>query len=366
MIDAPGLEIIDLGVLGYDECLQVQHAMVRERIADEIPDRLLLVTHPSVITIGKSGGSPDVLVPVDELERRGTRVVETDRGGKTTWHGPGQLVAYPVLRLKSRDVHAYVRDLLHVVRSVLEDYELKGELRPGSPGVWVEGRKIASIGISVRKWVTYHGVALNVSPELSDFDLIVPCGARGQAMTSIERELGRQVDLDEVKRRFTAHFERIFGARTSAQSRHPDWLRVPERRASAAAAKIATIIADLKLGTVCQSARCPNIGECFGRGTATFLILGRSCTRSCGFCAVEHGHPGPRTPRSQRVAAAVKEASISHAVITSVTRDDLEDGGARQFAETILAIRRSAAGRRSRCSFRTSRVTRGRSTPSAT
>jgi lipoyl synthase len=213
MTDARRLEIIDLGVLGYDECLALQLATVRQRIADEIPDRLLLVTHPSVITIGKSGGAPDVLVPVDELERRGTRVVGTDRGGKTTWHGPGQLVAYPILKLGSRDVHSYVRDLLGVVRAVLEDYELSGQLRPGSPGVWVEGRKIASIGISLRKWVTYHGVALNVSPELSDFALIVPCGAPGQAMTSMERELGRQVALDEVKRRFTGHFELLFGSR---------------------------------------------------------------------------------------------------------------------------------------------------------
>lgn len=217
MSDAPGLEVIDLGVLAYEESLQVQHAMLRERIADEIPDRLLLVTHPSVITIGKSGGSPDVLVPVDELARRGIRVVGTDRGGKTTWHGPGQLVAYPVLKLGNRDVHSHVRDLLNVVRAVLEDYGLEGELRPGSPGVWVGGRKIASIGISVRKWVTYHGVALNVSPELSDFDLIVPCGAPGQAITSIERELGRRVDLDEVKRRFTGHFERVFGGESPSR-----------------------------------------------------------------------------------------------------------------------------------------------------
>ena len=344
MSGAAGLEIVDLGTLGYDECLRLQHAVVQERIADAIPDRLLLVTHPSVITVGKSGASLDVLAPADELARRGIGVVETDRGGKTTWHGPGQLVAYPIVKLTSRDVHAYVRDLLHVVLGVLAEYGLEGELRAGQPGVWVAGRKIASLGVSVRKWVTYHGVALNVAPALSDFDLIVPCGVPGQAMTSMERELGRPVDPGEVRRRFTRRFEVVFGYRASGRSRHPEWLRVPGPRAKETAAEVATLVADLRLETVCHSARCPNLGECFGNGTATFLILGPRCSRSCAFCAVEHGRPAPLDPSEpERVATAVKELSIAHAVITSVTRDDLEDGGAGHFAETIRAIRRSSA-----------------------
>src|SRR6185369_15417139 len=196
--DPPYLEVIDLGLLDYDDCLNLQQNMVPDRIADKIPDRLLLVSHPCVISIGKSGGVNDLLVAPEELHKRDIRVVEADRGGKTTFHGPGQLVVYPVLKLKERDIHSYVRDLLQVVLSVLEEYGVIGELRPGSPGVWVGERKIASIGISVRKWVAYHGIALNVSPELSNFDLIVPCGAPGQPVTSMERELGRPLNLNEV------------------------------------------------------------------------------------------------------------------------------------------------------------------------
>lgn len=337
---ATDLEILDLGLLGYDECLNMQHDMVRDRIADSIPDRLLLVSHPAVITLGKSAGSHDLMISPEELQKREISVVGTDRGGKTTFHGPGQLVAYPVVKLKSRDIHAYIHDLLQVIFSVLEEYGLKGELRPGNPGVWVEGKKIASIGVSVRKWVAYHGVALNVSTELSGFSLIIPCGSPGQAVTSMVKETGKELALNEVMERFCHHFKATFGYRIDGESRYPDWLRVPEPRRKEAA-EMHAFIGEMKLETVCQSAKCPNIGECFDRGTATFMILGRYCTRSCRFCAVEHGDPVPPDPSEpERVAAAVKRLSLAHAVITSVTRDDLEDGGARQFAETIHAVRR--------------------------
>ena len=123
--DPPDLEVVDLGLLDYDNCLNLQQDMVQDRIADKIPDRLLLVSHPSVISIGKSGGANDLLVSPEELHKRDIRVVETDRGGKTTFHGPGQLVVYPVLKLKDRDIHSYVRDLLQVVLSVLEEYGMK-------------------------------------------------------------------------------------------------------------------------------------------------------------------------------------------------------------------------------------------------
>ncbi len=341
--DHSDLEVVDLGLLDYDNCLNLQQDMVLERIADKIPDRLLLVSHPSVISIGKSGGANDLLVSSEELHKRDIRVVETDRGGKTTFHGPGQLVVYPVLKLKDRDIHSYVRDLLQVVLSVLEEYGVKGELRPGTPGVWVGERKIASIGISVRKWVAYHGIALNVSPELSNFDLFVPCGTPGQPVTSMERELGRPLNLHEVGERFTKHFKAAFGYRTKEASRYPDWLRVRDPGGKAASAQVEKLMGDLKLETVCQSARCPNIGECFSRGTATFLILGRYCTRNCRFCAVEHGNPDLPDPlEPERVASAVRSLSLTHAVITSVTRDDLADGGARHYAETIVAIRHAS------------------------
>ncbi len=338
------VEVVDLGLMDYVDCLNLQQDMVRERIADQIPDRLLLVSHPPVISIGKSGGSHDLLGSRDELQERGIRVAETDRGGKTTFHGPGQLVAYPVIKLKDRDVHAYVQSLLQIVVAVLEEYGVKGELRPATPGVWVEGRKIASIGISVRKWVAYHGISLNVAPDLSNFDLIIPCGERGQPVTSMERELGRRLNLNEVGECFTGHFKAAFGYLPDERSRFPEWLRVPGPRHHDGVAEMQTLTSELRLETVCQSARCPTLGECFSRGTATFLLLGKYCTRNCRFCAVEYGVPLPPDPSEpERVASAVRSLSLTHAVLTSVTRDDLADGGARHYAGTIRAIRESSA-----------------------
>ena len=217
--DSHDLEIIDLGVVGYDACKNLQLEMVQERLAEKIPDRLLFVSHPPVITTGKRSGAQDLLSTPEELLKREIHIVGTDRGGKTTFHGPGQLVAYPILMLKKRDIHAYVHNLLHVLLFALGDYGLNGELRRGNPGVWIEGRKIASLGIAVKKWVTYHGIALNVSPQLSNFDLIVPCGDPTQAMTSMEKELGRSLDMNDVEERFTHHFRAAFGYRATEKSR---------------------------------------------------------------------------------------------------------------------------------------------------
>ncbi len=338
------LQVLDWGLLPYGEALKLQEALVSERLAEISPDRLVVVEHPPVITIGRSGSSKDLRESEAVLNSRGALVFLVDRGGMATFHGPGQLVAYPILKLKIKDLHLYLKMLLDTVAAVLRDYGLNPGFRKGRPGVWAGPAKIASVGISARKWVTYHGIALNVNTDLNWFDTINPCGNPEEKITSMSRELGRPLDLGEVKERFIETFCRVFGypARPEVCRRpkeRPSWLVLPAPNIEALD-RMRAVLAGLHLGTVCESANCPNLGECFGRGTATFMILGGTCTRRCRFCAVEKGVPGPvEKDEPERVARAVHLLRLKHAVITSVTRDDLPDGGAGHFVRTLETIR---------------------------
>ena len=188
------LIIQDLGRRGYGEVLELQRALCRQRIAGEIDeDILLLVEHDPVVTLGRGTRTESLPLPRPELERRGVEVFEVERGGDVTFHGPGQLVGYPVLdlRLHREDLHWYLRRLEAGLIGGLGRLGVAAVPNPGLTGVWTRGRKIASIGIHVKQWVTFHGFALNVSTELSYFDLIVPCGIRDVIMTSVAAELGR-------------------------------------------------------------------------------------------------------------------------------------------------------------------------------
>ena len=340
------LQIIDWGLLSYGKAYRRQKKMVAERIADKCPDRLVFVEHQPVVTIGRSGSLQDLCVQPEALRRKKIDLHRVDRGGKATFHGPGQLVAYPILRLGEKVLHAFLKRLLDTIASVLRSYELIPEFKKGHPGVWVGGSKIASVGIAVQKWVTYHGAALNISADPNWFNFIVPCGQPDEKITSIENEIGNRVNPSEAKKRFIQSFCRIFGYELSSENfddsnRHPPWLVRPAPDATAVD-RMETSLRDLHLATVCQSAHCPNLGECFGRGTATFMILGTHCTRRCRFCAVDKGIPGPVDENEPvRVAQAVQLLRLNHAVVTSVTRDDLPDGGAAQFVQTIRQIRKT-------------------------
>jgi len=343
------LQVIDWGLLAYDEAMKLQEALVSERIAELSPDRLVLVEHPPVVTIGRSGSSKDLRESEEVIKGKGAMVFRVDRGGMATFHGPGQLVVYPIIKLKTKDLHLYLQMLLDAVAAVLRSYGLNPEFRKRKPGVWTGSGKIASVGISVRKWVTYHGIALNVNTDLDWFGSINPCGDPHAKVTSMERELGRSLDAAEVKDRFIDIFCRVFGYPMPSEVRQrpmerPPWLVLPAP-CNEAVERVESELARLKLTTVCQNANCPNLGECFGRGTATFMILGRACTRKCRFCAVEKGVPEEVDHgEPERVALAVQLLGLKHSVITSVTRDDLPDGGAGHFAKTIEMIRRYCPG----------------------
>ncbi len=340
----------------------------------------------------------------------GADLVATDRGGDVTYHGPGQLVAYPILSVPGKrgggmaDTVAYVRSVEQLVIDVLGDLGLPdvGRLHD-YPGVWVAPtsaapRKIAAIGVKLTRGRSMHGVALNVAPDLAMFGHIVPCGIEGKAVTSLAAEgidlpMARVVDAmvaraverwgrgpaGEPRRRTEARVitgaaapgsgpgeaspaEGALAGTTAARAvrlaqaevtgglaisqRKPDWLRA-ELRTGEGFLTLKRTMRDLGLVTVCEEAGCPNIFECWADGTATFMINGERCTRACGFCLVDTSKPFPLDPEEPaRVAEAVARMDLRFAVVTAVARDDLPDGGAAAFAETIAAIRSRTPGTR--------------------
>ena len=187
----PPIRVIDLGRRRYGEVLELQRSLCRQRLAGELTENLLLlVEHEPVVTLGRGTKPSSVPIPKAALEARGLEVFEVERGGDVTIHAPGQLVGYPILHLSEwrQDLHWYLRQIEEVLIRSLAAQQIPAERNPGKTGVWTRGRKIASIGIHVKQWVTLHGFALNVTTDVSLFDLIVPCGIPGVTMTSIVRE----------------------------------------------------------------------------------------------------------------------------------------------------------------------------------
>jgi lipoic acid synthetase len=387
-----------LGRVAYDDALALQRGLAATRAGDH----LLLLEHPHVYTLGVRADLGHVLVPPASV---GAQVVRTDRGGEVTYHGPGQLVGYPVVTVPGRrggglaDTRAYVRSLEQLVIDVLADLGLPGAGRDERhPGVWVDGAKICAVGVRLARGRSTHGFALNVDPDLSMFDHIVPCGIRGGAVTSLaahgvratmydvvgavarragERWAGGDVERQDVAwpvagadpstlratpapddrsdrsaRRHAGTPVRL-GRRLAAAGvtdglavaePKPAWLRAPARMGPEYLG-LRRRMRGLSLTTVCEEAGCPNIYECWADGTATFMINGARCTRACGFCLVDTRHPlPPDADEPERVAEAVAGMGLAHAVVTAVARDDLPDGGAAGFAETVRAIRRRVPG----------------------
>jgi lipoyl(octanoyl) transferase len=208
------LTVRRLGRVPYGRGLEIQERLVAERQKGAIPDQLLLLEHPPVFTLGRNARTENVLFPAELLRERGFDVHETGRGGDVTYHGPGQVVGYPILDLSPdrRDVHRYVRDLEEVMIRTCAGYGIEAGRIQGLTGTWVGREKIGAIGVRIARWVTSHGFAFNVTTDLSAFQLIVPCGIRDKGVTSLERLLGRKVPLDEAMDRLAASFAEVFGA----------------------------------------------------------------------------------------------------------------------------------------------------------
>lgn len=199
--------------MAYDEALALQRALVDQRKAGRIPDVLLLVEHPAVLTVGVrgDGGRAHIVATPDDLARRGIEVHETGRGGDVTYHGPGQIVGYPIIDLTPDrcDVHRYVRDLEEVLIRTAADFGVCGTRVPGLTGVWVGHEKLAAIGVRISRWVTSHGFALNVTTNLEDFHLIVPCGIHDRGVTSLAR-LGAAATFAAVEDSIVERFCEVF------------------------------------------------------------------------------------------------------------------------------------------------------------
>ena len=210
----PAIEVRRLpGLVPYAEAWDLQRELVKLRKRDEIPDTLLLLEHPPVFTVGRAARDASNLGAGEAyLRSLGAEVFWSDRGGDATFHGPGQLVGYPILRLRDRDTHGYLRRLEGVVIGALGDYGLEGWHHPEYTGVWVGERKISAIGVKFSSgWITSHGFALNVSTDLSWFDRITPCGIREYGVTSLVRELGREVPMADVEQKVVERFREKFG-----------------------------------------------------------------------------------------------------------------------------------------------------------
>ena len=207
------LSVLRAGLVPYGEGLRLQQDLVARVRSGEVPDTLILLEHPHVITLGSSSDRAHVLLTDAEREARGVELHEVGRGGSVTYHGPGQLVAYPIIDLKPdrKDLHAYLRDLEDVLIRVAAAFGVEAGRRGGLTGAWTDRGKLAAIGVRVSsQWIASHGAALNVSPDLGFFDSIVPCGLPGEAVTSLERELGVGLDFEEVSRTLTQHFADVF------------------------------------------------------------------------------------------------------------------------------------------------------------
>ncbi len=206
------LQVMDLGLRGFGETLERQEDLVRLRLLGAIPDTLILVEHPPVVTLGRAKQRGNVLFDEQALLARGIEFFEITRGGDATYHAPGQLVGYPIfdLRQHGRDVLLFCRRMEAALTAALADYGISAAAIPGKAGVWVDERKIASLGISVRRWVTFHGFALNVNTDLTGFELIRPCGEDPGVMTSMAVLLGRPVSMAEVRRTVASRFAETF------------------------------------------------------------------------------------------------------------------------------------------------------------
>ena len=211
--DPRSIQVRLLGRIPYQEALTVQERLVRNRRDGLIPDQLLILEHPHVITLGSSSQEENLLLSPEERKAKGIELFEVGRGGDVTYHGPGQLVGYPILNLKPdrKDLHRYLRDLEEVLILLLSHFGIASGREEGLTGVWVPQGKLAAIGVRISSgWITSHGFALNVDPDLDFFSSIIPCGIQDRSVTSMASILGRPLSLDEVTSELVRSFERVF------------------------------------------------------------------------------------------------------------------------------------------------------------
>ncbi|MGO8735625.1 MAG: lipoyl(octanoyl) transferase LipB [Terriglobia bacterium] len=222
----------NLGVVDFVDGLRQQRERVAARKSGVIPDTLLLLEHPHVYTLGRNAKTENLLISVEQLAARGAQVFEIDRGGDVTYHGPGQLVGYPILDLAKhqRDIAWYMRSLEEVLLEVAGDYGIQAGRLAGAPGVWVGNNKLAAMGVHISRWVTSHGFAFNVNTDLRYFDWIVACGLHDKGVTSLQKLVGRPVEMEEVAGSVVRHFGRVFAMEMVEQVESRQWNTIRHAR----------------------------------------------------------------------------------------------------------------------------------------
>ncbi len=205
-------KVIDLGRISYEKAYDIQLQYFEKRLSGEVPDTLFLLEHDPVITLGKGGDSTHLLLNEEMLKEKGIEFYRTTRGGDITYHGPGQLVGYPIFDLRNhgKKVSETVRKYEEALIRALTEFGIKAGILEGFPGVWIGNRKIAALGLAIRRWITFHGFALNVNNDLTPFSYIVPCGLQGKGVTSMKEELGYEVNMKDVKNMVTKKFGEVF------------------------------------------------------------------------------------------------------------------------------------------------------------
>lgn len=203
---------IDAGIIDYQEAWDLQKKILELRYQNKIPDVLLLLEHPNTYTLGKVADKKNLLSDPDFLKENNISVYEIDRGGDITFHGPGQIVGYPIINLVNwkRDAHEYLRGLEEVIIRTCDEFGLKSKRNPKYTGVWIDDRKIAAIGIKISRWITMHGFAFNINTDLSLFNGIIPCGIKEKSVTSLSKELNVEVEIKIVKEKLLNHFKQFF------------------------------------------------------------------------------------------------------------------------------------------------------------
>jgi len=388
-VSQPLVRVRWLGRLPYREAWDLQKAFWEGRATGRSQDDyLLLLEHPHTYTVGRNGDGSNLLIPEEELAAIGAELHHVDRGGDITYHGPGQLVGYPIFEVprlpNGFDMVGHVRRIEAVLIAALADLGIEAWAEDGFTGVWTEQGKVAAIGVRVARGVSMHGFAINVDPNLDYFNRIVPCGIVDRSVTSVSEILGRTVSIEEIVDVLLPHVVSTFGQSEAevqlgafargagrepfavdqmvaegvfsgsssgdvpiaingllpGEPRRPEWMRIKADISSDGYRDIRRLMRSKELNTVCEEAGCPNIYECWASGTGTLMLLGEKCTRACAFCDVQTGKPGEvDSDEPQRAAEAVAAMELRHAVLTSVNRDDLDDGGSSIFAETIERIR---------------------------
>jgi lipoic acid synthetase len=386
---SPRLRVRWLGRVEYDEAWDLQRAIWEGRTGGRTADDyLLLLEHPHTYTVGRNGDGSNLCISEDALEELDAVLHHVDRGGDITYHGPGQLVGYPIIGVPKLpngwDMVGHVRRIEATLIAALADLGIEAWAEPGLTGVWTGRGKVAAVGVRVARGVSTHGFSLNVDPDLGYFSHIVPCGIEDRPVTSIAELLSERVPMEAVIEALLPHATATFASQPAevqlgafrpsdrsgrydvdamvaagafspvgrdetpiliggllpGEPKRPPWMKVRANLASDGYAELKNLMRGLELNTVCEEAGCPNIYECWESGTATLMLLGDTCTRACSFCDVATGKPGEvDIDEPVRAAEAVERMGLRHAVLTSVNRDDLADGGGAIFAETIWRIR---------------------------